>query len=259
MQHIREIIKTIELGCTAPVLAITDNDQYVVAKLKGNGQGVQCLLNELLASQLASFLGIPTPDFFVGEIDSATISSVKLSANDYGPCFCSMYISPSSTPTSSAPKYVSNCDDIYKIILLDLLICNTDRNNGNIIFMIKKPYTMYAIDYSDIFGDSIEWSDSELNTMLVDQTNLDMQVWRNNYSTYSLWLGDKMLDLTLMYNIIENDFTILTRERIMEFVEKIPVEWGRPSGIILSTVCDFIIKRLGHLNDAVNEIAIRKG
>ena len=72
------------LGCTDPLLAVTDDDDYAVIKLKGNGQGIQVLFNELFASQMASFLGVPTPDFFIGVIDAKTESTQDLSAIDFG-------------------------------------------------------------------------------------------------------------------------------------------------------------------------------
>ena len=251
-RHIREIIRPINLGCTDPLLAMTDDGDYAVIKLKGNGQGIQVLFNELFASQMASFLGVPTPDFFVGIIDAKTESTQDLSVIDFGLCFCSKYISPQAfTPTKSTLKYVDNGESILNIVLFDLLICNEDRNNGNLIVSTKPTIHLYAIDYSDILGPADTWDDMSLNDICTDHIAEDRQVIINNRSTYNYWLVGGFFDINLLDNIIETNYSKVTKEVIEQFVSIVPSEWWKPDGIILDALTNLLIERKNHLHDSV--------
>jgi len=104
--HIKEITRNISLGCTDPMLALTDDGQPAVIKVYHKGQGDKVLFNELFAYQLAHCLCIPTPDFFIGIIDDDTSFRIDFEEHNKGLCFCSSYINHSTTVLPETLKWI---------------------------------------------------------------------------------------------------------------------------------------------------------
>ncbi len=167
---INRVIEQLD-SSTQPVIVETDAG---IGYLKGMGnpQGDGCLCTELVAAELASWLGLEVPSFAVialnFEVEMKRAGSLQL-----GPAFISRQIeNPIIGPTDAVLKRLMNRQDLGKIIIFDTWIRNFDRwfneveNPDNVMFrpVSRNRYVLMPFDHSDCFSEmALDGSiDSEL-------------------------------------------------------------------------------------------------
>jgi hypothetical protein len=250
--HINEVISEIKLGCTAPMHARADDGTRVVIKTIQKGQGNRVLFNEHFAYQLAHYLAVPTPEYFVGLIDGDT-SGIYRTEYERELCFCSRLITPVVTILPEFIQRISNFDSIYDILLFDHLVCNADRNVGNMIWQTKQPYLMYAIDYSHIFGDTDSWTSDQLRKdTSVDETSCKL-VMNCNAEMYQMFIPRMKLSYEFFQERLDLRYTSLSEELFRDILWNTPNEWlPNPED------CDALLRYLGFRLKHMPEY-IRKG
>lgn len=251
--HIKEIVEDITLGCTGPMRAITDFGKNAVIKVFHNGQGDKVLFNEFFAYKLAHILDIPTPEYFIGEIDKLTSIKVEFDERNTGYCFCSQYIDPVTTILPETLKWIENKDAFKDIIMFDHLIYNADRNSGNLILTIKPKHHLYAIDYSHIFIDGESWN----RYLLQDQMDLDMATDRtimiSNAETYQMFISAGNLCQKDLISLIETKYSKLSKETFYAIIDATPKEW-KPSTEDCEALVNYLESRLNNLEKIIKVI-----
>lgn len=140
-----------------------DKARYNV-KFKENDQGPRILANDLIASQIAVRLGVPTPDSVIVEIDQTFLDANPILGTRYpkpvapGAHFGSMIVRNTfDNPPVGLINTVSNVADFPQIIVFDILTENTDRCNvGNFLIVRLDHYPQQthfvSIDHGHCFG-----------------------------------------------------------------------------------------------------------
>jgi len=179
---------------TDPVFCtlVENNEEfYAVVKFNNNIQGNLSLINELCAARICSVLGLALPQSGICFIDQRTILSEQLridvpsfSERNFGPAFYSRYCEKA---IPAAPRLFGRVDvqQLANMILLDHLIYNCDRHNGNVMIEIGKGFKFYIIDHSHIFKNGCIW-DAELFRQGISQNDyLDGRIYEENGEIYS--------------------------------------------------------------------------
>jgi hypothetical protein len=140
-----------------------DGRNYYV-KFQQNPQGTRVLVNELVSNGIARFLGVPSPEGVLIEINREFLEINPALQSKFGERLIlpglhfgteeikNLY--PASLPPAIFLK-ISNKADIAAIIVFDILMFNTDRNNeGNYLVSTNsagKAY-LHVIDHGHCLG-----------------------------------------------------------------------------------------------------------
>jgi HipA-like protein len=172
VQHIRRV----RGGSQAHLLRASDG-AYYVTKFQANPQGTRVLANEMFASRLGRWLGLPVPNFEVLEVGESLIEhtpelrfevaghSVKCPAGRHAgslypvdPLNDSVY---DYLPESFFEK-VKNRKDFARVLVLDKWLGNSDGRQ--VIFSKKfngRSYTATFVDQGYCFN-ALEWNFPDL-------------------------------------------------------------------------------------------------
>jgi hypothetical protein len=159
-------------GSRSRYVRCSDGAIYNV-KFRESDQGVRMPINELVASQIAIAMGVPTPEIAVVDIDATFLeANPKLrttfdSPIQPGPQFGSKYIQPCfGVPEPFLVSLASNRQDFNRIVVFDVATNNSDRcenNYDNVLLVRDDPespdsFRLLSIDHGACFGDW--WDDS---------------------------------------------------------------------------------------------------
>ena len=165
---------------TRPLHAVTDAGPALV-KYMGNRAGNDALIGELLAAELATEIGLHTPDFAVVSIPSIPTSDPLLTI-DAGPAFFSRWEQAQSlSPNSSLLANLREPHHIPLLVTFDTWIRNKDRfaddfdgvnmNYDNILFQADKRKTrLLVIDHSHAFAETT--LEDEINDEWISEENV---------------------------------------------------------------------------------------
>lgn len=152
------------LGGSRSVLIRADDKVRYNVKLKENDQGTRTLVNELVASQIATKMGVPTPDSVIVEMDQTFLDANPVLGTRYarpvtqGAHFGSTVVrNIFDNPPSALISSVSNRGDFPRIVVFDVLTENSDRANaGNFLIVRPDHYPQQthfvSIDHGHCFG-----------------------------------------------------------------------------------------------------------
>lgn len=216
----------IDSGCTCPILVKLDNECRAVLKYPRNPQGLIVLLNEYITGHLAHLIGLNSPDFGIAVVDENTMlgpdSPTNINRNRFsGVGFYSLYI-PKTVPASlRALKYATNLGETSKIILLDQIVKNCDRHEGNLLLTTNSAPMIFAIDHSHAFGDP-EWTIGDLSLNDIESP----YIWRENLPVYNMLIG---AGAPVTPAQLETDRTFIqeriTEDSLSHIFATIPTEW----------------------------------
>jgi hypothetical protein len=119
-----------------PGLVEADDDGLYVLKFRGAGQGPRALVAEVLASELARLLGLPTPELVLAALDPA-IGRAEPDAEIQDLLRASVGLNlgvdflPGSLPYSPAAGPPPPPDLAADVVWLDALVTNVDRTPQN--------------------------------------------------------------------------------------------------------------------------------
>ena len=245
-------LQTMSSGRTKPCLFICEsvedktNTEYVVKLKAGMETSVDGLSFELIASLLASFFDLPTPEPALVRIDPMLAdcipdpelsTRIKKSAGlNYGSSFLS-----GGYKTWPTEKSLSTNTRIsaLEIFAFDALIQNPDRRSAkpNILW---KSDTIYIIDHEmafsfilDIFPRSNPWKISDLEFL-------------RSHLFYSKLKG-QVLELDRFAGALET----VTADVLSSITESVPEEWKSPK---IKIVENHILEVCAHSNEFIDEL-----
>ena len=224
---ITSLEKPVRNGVTNPYYAKLGDNSFAVVKLYNNVQGNKSLLNDFYCSNLASILGLPTPNFGICYLNNDTIfGENKILPNQYGPAFYSKLIEKAAIVTDyNSLRQISNKSDIEKILLFDYLIYNGDRNPGNLLINFKKNNVkLYAIDYSHVFDTGTIWDKYSLNHRLNDSIN-ECDIFERNNILYDKMSKSKNIDKNYLLSLVDIFKNKINKELLSSISSLVPKEW----------------------------------
>jgi hypothetical protein len=136
-------------------------DRYLV-KFLGNPQGQRVLVNELVAGQVACFLGVPCPELALVQVDQWLVDGtpeirqrtpgaaggIHFGSREVPGCY--------QNPSRSLIPQATNAAEFPMVIVFDALTMNTDRvNDGNFVLATtpgQAGFKFVAIDHGHCFG-----------------------------------------------------------------------------------------------------------
>jgi hypothetical protein len=179
-----ERVNAVLTTSTKPLLVVT-NAGTALVKYMGNRAGLDALVTELLAAELAGKIGLRTPDFAVVEIPEIETADPLVSVQA-GPAFFSRWEQAQSlSPNSKLLANLRTPSDVARLVVFDTWIRNKDRfaddanggvlNYDNILFKADKRKTqLLVIDHSHAFAE----------TSLEDEIN---DSWATEQTVYGLF------------------------------------------------------------------------
>lgn len=182
-------------------------------------------INELIASQVASAIGVPMPEIALVHIDEIFLEANPQLNSFYdrpvsaGYQFGSKFISPAyPAPHSCLIALAENIEDFSKIIVFDIATNNADRcefNYDNVLLIpderLQNAFRLLSIDHGHCFGG--EWD----NTL---------------HRTAGKWCGSVMPEMALHPNVDElfrealSAAKVITWDRAASLTCAVPAEWG---------------------------------
>ncbi|RJQ46749.1 MAG: hypothetical protein C4538_06145 [Nitrospiraceae bacterium] len=244
--------KRLTTGRTKPCLFICEDDsgeingEYVVKLKAGMEHRETGLASELIASQLAMFLDIPTPEpaiinlnpdmtEVIGDAELATKITESAGLN-----FGSRFITGGfdTWPVGEAIP-LSLKQLACEIFAFDSLIQNPDRKPGkpNVLWKGNELYIIdHEMGFSFVYGILIShrpWQVTELNFL------------RNHLFYQGLKGQDVNLDR------FAGALETLSAEKIASMISNIPAEWNNAH---ISRITDHLNEVIKHINEFVDEI-----
>ena len=246
VQHIRRM----RGGSQSHLLRASDGAYYVV-KFQNNPQHVRVLANEMFATRLAKWLGLPVPEVEAIEVSDWLIANTpELRVQVGGSCVpCSsgrqlgsLYSCDPASPIfdylpESALGKVANLQDFARVLVLDKWTANSDGRQA--IFCRKSGRGRYRatfIDHGYCFNAG-EWalSDSPLRGVYANQRVYEGVTSWDSFEP-ALSRAERM-----------------ERSDLWSCVENIPEEWcGCDSGALRGLV-DSLFRRRGMIRQLIDE------
>lgn len=156
-------------GVTSPQLFRATNDMIYVVKLQNNCLGKKVLVNEYLAAQFGTLMGLcfPPSDFIM--LNNEVLQHRKLRAIKpvSGPHFASLYLNKTAYAERKTVAAAINKEQMAGVILFDHMFHNIDRSCNYRNLLVRREaegIRIYAIDNSHLFF-SGRWATGSLNKL----------------------------------------------------------------------------------------------
>ena len=246
VQHVRSM----RGGSQSHLLRASDGNYYVV-KFQNNPQHVRVLANEMFATRLAQWLGLPVPQVEVIEVSDWLIEntpelrmrvgsgSVPCSS---GPQLGSLYPSDLTAPVfdylpQNALERVANLQDFGRVLVLDKWTANCDGRQA--IFIRKRnreDYSATFIDHGYCFNAG-EWS-------FVDSPMRGIYPNQRVYAGVSGWDS---------FEPVLSRAERTERADLAKCADHIPEEWCGDS-VALQNLVDSLFRRRGMIRQLIDEL-----
>src|SRR4028119_1246737 len=125
-------------GGSLPAIVEADDDGVYVLKFRGAGQGAKALIAELVAGEVARFLGLRVPEIVFVNLDAALARNEpdyeirELIKASVGLNLALDYLPGSISFDPLVPKVIENDPELASIIVwLDAFVTNVDRTPRN--------------------------------------------------------------------------------------------------------------------------------
>lgn len=253
---ISQLCYNINLGSTEPKFAILDNGTQAVVKLYNGPEGNLVLFNEYLCYRIAILLDIPMPKSGVCILDeSSEIQDSNLtSSENYGKAFYSEYMPKVTKLVPSIIGKMRNKDDFVKILLLDHVIFNTDRNPGNLLVRFcKDDISLKVIDHTHVFINQALWDCNCLRRAMKENDLTDTKVLEYNSYLYEMFFQN----FSISKEMLENESLLfknkINRDTIMKIIECSPDEW-KPKPRDIDELVEYILYRVNNLDVIISTI-----
>lgn len=254
-KHIEELKYPLGNGSTNPIMGTINGVPYAI-KTINNEQGNKTLINELVSYMIIKKLDLNIPKCELAYIDSFTHIDKNVSENEWftddclGLAFCSEF--NNRTMVISSEKMIMLAKNarwiIPKVLLLDHLLYNKDRNKGNILLTtFKENKELLLIDHSHIFNLETIWNSTGLRAKINEEDFKDYWIMQSNSYLYSKFLKAcpvTFIDMKEAVNYFKEKLSI---EFIKGIKEHIPEEWENNSEEI-DALLEYIIYRFEHID-----------
>ncbi|WP_276980139.1 HipA family kinase [Flavobacterium filum] len=230
MKHIKTIStfeKKLTTKGSSPIVFWCDDFHYYACKYgKPNN-----LFNEYLAASFCKIWKIPVPDFSLVTVKEEHIPEGYPKGDFSYPCFGSFYLehaweSGEFLNTWESKNYdlekICNPNDLLKVGLFDLWLCNEDRNHNNNNLLInptKEGFQIVAIDHVAIFNSNS--FDFKLTQLTEDEVITNTK-FCNLLFKRGAKLNESLEDL-------EKNFYLCIKgcsKNLSKILSEIPSEWG---------------------------------
>lgn len=241
-------------GSTHPIIGSINGIDYVI-KTFNNEQGNKVLINELIAYNIVKQLNLPIPDCELAYIDNNTNIDYNVSSHEFfsddckGLAFCSKYRTDVTILSSDRMVLLADNRDyiIPKLLLLDHLIYNKDRNKGNILLTNTKGFKeLIIIDHTHIFNLESIWNSVGLQQKIEDEDFKDNFIMQSNYYLYSKFLKAIPINMINLKEAINYFNEKLSEDFFWNLKNIIPEEWEDDKDEI-NALIEYIIYRFKHL------------
>ncbi len=258
--RVEEIHGVAEEGTTEPIRCRLSDGHDAFVKYPNNRCGTPVLINEWVGNKVAKAIGVNTPDFGVcflsKEVIELSMLDDELDDNNAGICFFSGYLH-NTVPLKLWKSQGSR--ETAKIILLDHILNNFDRNEGSLLYDIgmKK---LYAIDYSHIFsrGPKINYHTDYIKKGMTLEDYLYTEILYDNKKTYdqlALRWGYSEQTMRGEASHIKNG---LSRGFFQSIFNDLPQEWSYMlDAEIVKKLVNFLTFRSSHIN-SICEMIIKE-
>lgn len=252
MKRVERIIGPIGNGCTKPLRGIIDGQECII-KTFNNEQSNRTLVNEYVGYEIAKKLDLNIPNSGICIIDENTeINKDKVPywSDDFlGLGFYSVRINKISTIISPIiiKSMVSNINMIIDIVLFDHLICNKDRNKGNILLQQNNTDALlYIIDHSHIFNLGTLWDEYQLQRLINEDDYTSNEVLSDNSYMYGIFRQAYKFTKENLYACADKFKKVLNREFLEHTINSIPDVWS-VSANEKNALLNYICYRLNNL------------
>ena len=242
-------------GSTHPIVGSINGIDYVI-KTFNNEQGNKVLINELISYNIVKQLELPIPECELAYIDGTTKIHPNVSNEEWfsdrcnGLAFCSKYrLDVTVISSSRMIKLADNKEFIIpKILLLDHLLYNKDRNKGNILITNKKGYKeLIIIDHTHVFNLESIWNSFGLKQKIEDEDYKDHWIMESNSFLYSRFLEAVPVSMIDMKEAVEYFKERLSEEFFLSLKTKIPKVWEQDEEEV-DALIEYIIYRFNQLD-----------
>lgn len=260
MLQIVEIIDVLEQGVTEPIKCKLSDNSMAIVKYPNNVRGTAVVVNEFIGYSIARKIGINVPDFGICELSIDTIHSIndleEIDERNAGSCFYSVELN--NTVPTIIRGHVKN-RETEKIILLDHILNNFDRHNGNLLMSVASGL-LYVIDFSHIFskGPYPNYDSDYFKRGRDANSYLYNTILKENRAVYDdlcIWCG---YDENRMRLEAKDAQKLLDRQFIREVMDNIPRSWINAIGgdNVIKDIESFINFRVEHINEICSYIIL---
>jgi hypothetical protein len=202
---------------------VTDTGTALV-KYMGNRAGLDALVTELLAAELAGRIGLCTPDFAIVAIPEIETADPLITVQA-GPAFFSRWEQAQSlSPNSKLLANLRTPGDVARLVAFDTWIRNKDRfaedanggvlNYDNILFKADKRKTqLLVIDHSHAFAE----------TSLEDEIS---DYWATEQTVYGLFNEFASMLTRRDVKLAIDSVCAVAIDEIRDICRSPPSEWG---------------------------------
>jgi hypothetical protein len=243
---------------TNVVIVETDIGQGY-AKFIGNPAGEHCLACEYVCTQLAEWLGLPTLDYGLVNVDTA-VDSIRLyngSSAKSGPAFITRREAGDVWDGSEKQlKKVQNPEDISRLVVFDTWVLNRDRMSAlmrvtdNVLLSSEQTdagkLRLVAIDHTHCLTDPTTISGNNS----IDLNNLGDATVTEVFGLFREFR--RLLDRSVVQEAAKR-LKSLDSKTVTRIVESIPVEWG-VSKPLRERLAGFILERAERTAESVEEL-----
>lgn len=258
MLEVTTIESQMKVGMNIPIkVTCSDSEQYVM-KCINDGTSGKALFNEVVASRFANVIGVQTPSFKIGNLDSKLIQKndvLKLNKFKAGECFLSkLEVGSAFGINPVISKNISNIEMIPNIILFDALLMNSDRasNRGN-WFITREKRELIAIDHTNIFRIAQIW---DKNSLEQDKKIPPFIVNELHDKSYKILINEFFKRTKSKYHPFSplvRKIKCLTNSDVSKCFDKIPKNWN-VSDDDVEAAKDFLLFQVKHIDDLTLEL-----
>ncbi|MBX4271450.1 HipA family kinase [Clostridium estertheticum] len=252
VENIDEIVSEVGNGITEPFNAKI-KDKHVIVKTFNNIESNKVLANEIICYRIAKKIHLPMPNGGICDIKKGILinDNVEFNEERYGLGFYTDRLNKVTNIVNSTrviQKYVTNKEDLPRIILFDHLIYNKDRHKGNILIdMATKNKKLHIIDHSHVFNLGPLWDEYQLRRFIDEKDYVSSEILEYNFPLYRLFFESMKIDLKLLKHHCEDFKNTLTVDFIQDSVNNLPKEWGISENE-KSMLIEYILYRLTNLD-----------
>lgn len=265
MEKVKSLNEYVGNGVTEPIWAILEDSGISVLKYETNLQGKKILFNELVSYLIAKKVDITMPSSGVCRITSETLyekENLKLKQvyddNKNRCCFFSKAVPKATRLNCGIIRDIENKDNFEKILLLDHIIYNKDRNQGNILVNLNKDQKkMYIIDHTHVFKNETIWDKYCFEQGMKAKDYMDNDIFIANKYYYNMFFNGK--DIT-QQSLLREAMLFkqkINEETLEEIFSSVPKEWLVDFDD-LKALKRYLLYRLEHVEDIINVILSNK-
>lgn len=259
--EVEEVTEIVEVGTTMPIRCRLRNGLEVIVKYMNNPYGQMVLVNELVGSCIADILEVTIPEYGVCNLSEEVICSADLMGvlddRNSGLAFFSHAYTKSSPLQRRLLPSIKN-KETERLIILDHILNNHDRHEGNIICDINDGIEMYAIDHSHIFTKAISPSVDVLEKELTRESLMSTSILIDNKKLYDMLCAGVSYNENEIRNMSKMAKEKITPAAVEKVKKSLPNMWINSVGNDkINKIFEILNYRVSHIEE-ISEMIIEE-